>query len=85
MATRKSFEAKVLEHFRTAPLANVELLYGLIRDEVKRRASNTLEPGTGTVRKQRKPRKARAAVAPADGGGSYEESAMKQFSSRSEQ
>lgn len=57
MAKRQTIESRVLEYFRTAPQAEMELVYGLVQGEVKQRRAAGMQPARVQVprRKRRKP------------------------------
>ncbi len=75
MAKRQSQESRVLQYFRTAPQAEMELVFGLVTGEVKARRGAAMQPAQPKVRKTRRSRKTNAT---APGGTAFEPAALAQ-------
>lgn len=60
MAKRQTIESKVVQYFRSADLAQAELVFGLVAGEMKARRADVraVEGASKPVRKTRKARKA---------------------------
>ncbi len=68
MAKRQTIESKVITYFRTAPLAQAELVFGIVLGEIRlRRADVKVVEGSVAPRKKRqaKKQKGNASVAAA--------------------
>ncbi len=61
MAKRQTIESKVITYFRTAPLAQAELVFGIVLGEIRlRRADVRTVEGAIAAPKKRRARKPRA-------------------------
>ena len=66
MAKRQTIESRVITYFRTAPLAQAELVFGIVLGEVRLRRADvrTVEGATGAPKKRRARRMKANAGAP---------------------